>query len=79
MSDGRAFWRDTRVVACDTSSPARTVQAMSMLGSMPEPSRFTQGDQIGPQPPAHPHPGQRKPRRHLLRALTNWLRRKHDA
>jgi len=51
---------------------------MSMMGStdrQPEPSRFTQGDQIGPQHAAHLHPGPRKPRHHRLRKLTNWLRR----
>jgi hypothetical protein len=46
---------------------------------MPEPSRFTQRDQIGPQPAAHPHPEQRKPRHHVLHKLTSWLRRKHDS
>ena len=46
-----------------------------MMGQQPEASRFTQGEKIGPQPAAHPHPGQRKPRHHLLRKLTSWLRR----
>jgi hypothetical protein len=52
---------------------------MSLSGSMsrqPEPSRFTQGDPVGPQLPKHPHPHPRKPRRHALRKLTGWLRRK---
>jgi hypothetical protein len=53
---------------------------MDMMGTMggqqPEPSRFTQGVPIGPQPPAHPHLHPRKPRRHPLRKLAGLLRRK---
>jgi hypothetical protein len=55
---------------------------MDMMGSMgrtPEPSRFLQGERIGPQPPEHPHPHPRKPRRHLLHKLTSRLRRKRDS
>jgi hypothetical protein len=55
---------------------------MSLSGSMgrtPEPSRFTQGDPVGPQPPKYPHPHPRKPRCHPLRKLTRWLGRKKDS
>jgi hypothetical protein len=55
---------------------------MDMMGSMgrtPEPSRFLQGDRVGPQPQAHPHPHPLKQRRHPLRKLAGWLRRKQDA
>jgi hypothetical protein len=52
---------------------------MSMGPSqLPQPSRYTPADQIGPRPDAHPHISARKPRRHLLRKLTSRLRRKPD-
>jgi hypothetical protein len=50
------------------------------MGRPTEPSRFINpGDRIGPQPPEHPHPHPRKPRRHPLRKLTGWLGRKKDS
>jgi hypothetical protein len=49
------------------------------MSQLPEPSRYTPRDQIGPQPPEHPYPHPRKARRHPLRKLTSWLHRKRDS
>jgi hypothetical protein len=49
------------------------------MSQLPEPSRYTPRDQIGPQPDPHPHPHERKPRRRPLRKLTGLLRRKKDS
>jgi hypothetical protein len=64
------------------SDCGRTVLDMSMMrssqGQDPRPSSYTPRDQIGPQPPAHPHPHPRKSRRHPLRKLASRLRRNRD-